>query len=125
MNSLINASESNVTSFEAYMTSLDRFVLYDGVRIIQMITGIIGNVMTLCIIGKLKVLKNGHILMIYMAVSDILVSCMVPPSIFTSILGTFTNRSAYWETLCMWSDYIYVTVSGSSLISYFLLSGDR
>ena len=122
MNSPINDSHSDVT---IYGYSLYRFVLYDGIRILQMIIGFVGNGVTLHIIRNLKVLTNEHILMIYTATSNILTNCMVPPATYTSVMGTFKNRPKYWMTLCIWTDYVYVTVSSFSLVSYFVLSVDR
>ena len=126
MNSVNNGSDSNYNSFEsAYNRSFFRYLLYDGLRILQMIIGIIGNGMTLHIIRNLKVLKNGHILMTYMATSDILVNSVVPLGTFTTVVGTFTNRPRYWKTLCIWTDYVYLTVNSYSFIFNFILATDR
>ena len=41
-----------------------RFVVYFGIRTAQVTVGIIGNVLTLIIIFKLKQRLNGHIIMV-------------------------------------------------------------
>ena len=74
-----NTVNHHYSTFQAeYNDSLIRFLLYDGIRCLQMLIGIIGNGMTLKIINNLKSLKNGHILIEYMAISDIFVNFMVP-----------------------------------------------
>ena len=126
MNSIKNESHSNDTNFEnEYTKSMYHIVFYDGIRILQMIIGIIGNGMTLHIIRNLKALKNEHILMVYTAVSDILVNGIVPVGIFTRVVELFKNRPRYWKTLCVWTDYIYLTANAYSLICYFILAVDR
>ena len=121
----INNSHSNLTTIEAYRNSLYRFVIYDGIRILQMIIGIIGNGMTLHIIRNLKVLKNEHILMACVATSLILVNCLVPAAIFLSIIGTFKNRLGYWRSVSLWTDYISLSVGCFAFVSYLVLSVDR
>ena len=124
MNSSSNSSDNDLNSFESdYMTSLYRFVLYDGLRILQMIVGIIGNGMTLHIIRNLKILKNGHILMAYLAVSDIAINSVVPLETFTNF--TSEKNYTFWKTLCICKDWVYLTASGFSYACYFILSIDR
>ena len=86
-----NSNHSNYNEFEHLESedtdSLVRSLFYNGIRCLQMIIGIIGNGMTSKILRNLKVLKNGHILMIYLAISDILVNCMVPLATFTSVFN--------------------------------------
>ena len=122
---------SNVnTSFAdfeyGYKTSLDRFVIYDGIRIIQMIIGIVGNGLTIHIIRNLKDLNNGHILMVYIAVSHILVNCVVPLATFTDFIGSLENSSRlHWKTWSLCKDSIYLATSVFSYICYSILSVDR
>ena len=124
MNSSSNISDDDVNSFEhEYQTSLYRFVFYDGIRLLQMIIGIIGNGLTLHIIGNLKMLKNGHILMAYLAVSDIAVNCVVPLETYTNF--TSEKNYTFWTPLCLFKDWIYLTASGFSYACYFILSIDR
>ena len=124
MNSSINTSFSD---FEyEYKSSLYRFVIYDGIRILQMIIGIIGNGLTLHIIRNLKVRTNGHILMTYVAVSHILVNCAVPLATFTDFTGLLEISSrSNWRTLSLCKDFIYLLTSVFSYICYFISSVDR
>ena len=97
---------------------------YEIIRILQMIIGIVGNALTLQIIRSFKVRKNGHILMIYTAVFDIFSSCIVPLGTTINV-GSSVNRPIYWTTLCIWTDYIYLTANACSLMCYFILASDR
>ena len=126
MNSSSSDSHSNFINFEnEYKNNLFRIVLYYGIRILQMIVGITGNALTLHIIRNLKVLKNVHIFMIYVAITDIVVNCVVPLAIFTDVTGIMKNRPGYWETLCLCKDGIYFAASGFSFVCHFNLSVDR
>ena len=107
-------------------TTLYRFFMYDGTRILQMIIGITGNGLTLRIIWNLKVLTNGYILMTYMAVSHILVNCVVPFAAISDFIGSLENRSRYnWKTLSFCKDTIYIIALIFSFIYYFIISVDR
>ena len=63
---------------EIYTTSLLHYVIYSLICSLQGIIGIVGNILTLIIILTLKSRTNVHILMIYLAVADILVSSQFP-----------------------------------------------
>ena len=125
----MNASDSGhhwLSNFQAdYNDNIIRLILYDGIRCLQMVIGIIGNGMTLKILRNLKQLKNGHILMIYLAVSDILVNCMVPFATFIAASRSSENTANYWKTMCLVKEYFYTTTSAISVICYNLLSVDR
>ena len=99
-----------------------RFAVYFGIRTVQVIIGIIGNILTLMIISKLKHRVNGHIIMVYLAVSDILVSCMLPMSVLrnSSIID-----EKQWKTFCIISEYFYVITMTYSVGSYITASIDR
>ena len=90
-----------------------------------MVIGVIGNGMTLKVIKHLTVRTNGHILMAYLALSDILVNCMVPLAAFTDFSRQFEDRIRHWKNICLIKEYLYTTASGLSLISYCVLSVDR
>ena len=65
----------NISSFEEDHTLNEeyyRFLGYNIIRILQAITGIIGNTSTLILIKNLKSRTNGHLAMAYLAISDIL-----------------------------------------------------
>ena len=124
---LINYSHYNeFNHFQGdYNDSLTHSLIYNGMRCLQMIIGIIGNGMTLHILRKLKVLKNGHILMTYLAVSDIIVNCMVPLAAFISISRFFKFGVRYWKTICIIKEYFYLISCGFSICCYCMLSVDR
>ena len=88
-----------------------------------MIIGIIGNGMTLRIIWKLNKLENGHMLMTYSAVSEIIVNCLVPYETYTAVMGALGNEK--WKSLCTWQDVAYIMANGASVISHFFMSVDR
>ena len=61
-----------------YLKSFLRLLTLTTMHSLHGIVGIAGNILTLIIIGKLKSRINIHILMIYLAVADIMVSCQFP-----------------------------------------------
>ena len=73
-------------------------LVYLGLRLAQVTVGLIGNVLTLIIISKLKHRLNGHIIMVYLAVSDILVCCMLPMS-YLRMSSTINER--HWKNFCI------------------------
>ena len=99
-----------------------RNTVYFGIRTCQVIVGIIGNICTLIIISKLKHRVNGHIVMIYLAVSDILVSCMLPMSVLRN-LSIIDDR--HWKMFCIISEYFYCLTMSYSVVSYITASVDR
>ena len=99
-----------------------QFLIYFGIRLAQVTVGIIGNGCTLIIIFRLKHRVNGHIIMVYLAVSDILVSCMLPVS-YLRMSSTIDER--YWKQFCIISEYFYTLTMTYSVISYITASIDR
>ena len=99
-----------------------KFLVYFGIRVAQVTVGIIGNVTTLVIISKLKHRVNGHTVMVYLAVSDILVSCMLPMSYLrnSSIIS-----EKHWKNFCIISEYLYICTMTYSVVSYITASIDR
>ena len=107
-------------------SSLYRFAIYGGIRIIQMIIGFVGNGLTIHIIRNLKVLTNGHILMTYMAIAQILVNCVVPLATFADYTGTLENSSKYnWKAVTLCKDCMYFFTFALTWVCYFTLSVDR
>ena len=98
-------------------------LVYLGLRLAQITVGLIGNVLTLIIISKLKHRVNGHIIMVYLAVSDILVCCMLPMS-YLRMSSTIDER--HWKNFCIISEFFYAaTMTYGSSISYITASIDR
>ncbi len=63
--------------------------------------------------------------MTYLAVSDILVSCMIPVSAATMVTRHNKPDSHYFEVLCVAEEYLYIAATGISVLSYITLSIDR
>ena len=63
--------------------------------------------------------------MIYLAISDILVSSMVPLATFTTVSRFLNFDVKYWKPICIIKENFYVTAVGLSLICYGMLSVDR
>ena len=117
----------NVSSFEENNTLNEyyHFWGYNIIRILQAITGITGNTLTLIIIKNLKSRVNGHLVMAYLAVSDILVSCIAPFSMVTQYFNLSGNNIKHWKNLCIIKEYFYGTTMMFSGVSYAILSIDR
>ena len=99
-----------------------QFIIYFGIRVTQATVAIIGNLLTLIIISKLKERFNGHIIMVYLAVSDILVCCMLPMSY---IRNSSIINEKYWKNFCVISEYLYTLTMSYSVVSYITASIDR
>ena len=59
---------------EIYLKSTMRFSVYTTIRGLEVVIGVIGNILTLIIIKKLRNRSNVHMLIMYLAVCDISVS---------------------------------------------------
>ena len=116
----------NSTCAEENQTHLDdnktQFLVYFRIRVVQVIVGIVGNICTLIIIAKLKYRVNGHIIMIYLAVSEILVCCMLPMSYLRNSL---IIKEQHWKIFCLVSELLYIFTMLCSVISYITASIDR
>ena len=86
------------------------FAGYEIIRILQAIIGVTGNIMTLIIIKNLKSRANGHILITYLAVSDILVCCVAPMPVMVYRVKSLTH----WKTLCIIKEYFYISTMAFS-----------
>ena len=111
---------------EEYLNDLNELsnihqIIYQTVRHIQLLVGLVGNTLTLIIIRNLKSVMNGHILMAYLAVSDILVCLFAPVSLFSAA----TWDSQYWKEICIIKNALYFQVLLASVLSYLVLSIDR
>ena len=105
-----------------FSESNTQFLIYFGIRVGQVIVAITGNVCTLIIISKLKHRVNGHIIMVYLAVSDILVCCMLPMS-YLRMSSTIDERQ--WKNFCIISEFFYTATMTYSVVSYITASIDR
>ena len=124
MNLGTSTSPSDFISVQdEYKTNWYHFGIYNGLRLLQMVVGFIGNGLILKVIWNLKILENGHILMIYSTVSSILVNCLVPYETYTAVMGALGKSN--WKNSCILQDYAYLAGNGCLAISHFFMSVDR
>ena len=113
----------NTTGTDNNQSHLDtQFLIYFGIRVVQAVVGITGNVLTLIVIYKLKHRVNGHIIMVYLAVTDILVCCILPMSYLRN--STIVDEE-HWKNFCAISEYLYSASMIYSSVSYITASIDR
>ena len=117
---------TNSPTQSAYLLSSERFITYSVARCCQVCVGISANIMTLSIIQRLRLRLNMHIIMVYMAISDILSSSTLPMSIYmgASVAQVITFNE-HWDTICIVKTYFDMLVFLGSMLSYAMLSVDR
>ena len=49
------------------------------------------------IINNIKVISNGHVLITHLAISDILVCCMVPLTTVTAVTRLSSSNAGFWN----------------------------
>ena len=82
--------------------------------------------MTLFIIKRLRLRLNMHIIMLYVAISDILSSATLPVAIYMGAsVAQMITFSDHWNTICITKTYFDMNVLLGSLLSYVMLSIDR
>ena len=128
-NRTIEYNLSNITKSLAqsdYLLSSTRFIWYNIMRLCQVFIGIPANIMTLVVINRLRFRLNMHILMVYMAISDISSSATLPLGIYigASQAQVISFRN-HWDTFCILKSYFDMIVIVGSMVSYFMLSVDR
>ncbi len=118
-------SSKDIDAAAKYLTGTSRFFIFAPLRILIAVIGIVGNVLTLKIIKNLKVRSNGHVLMMYLAVSDISMSLVSPVVLYKTAEETIIESGPHWKELCIIKDYLDVSTSMLCITSYTLLSVDR
>ena len=99
---------------------------FEAIRTVQVIVGIVGNALTLIIIYNLKHRVNGHIIMMYLAVTDILVCCMFPTTLVTEYARySPVVGDQIWKDICIIQEYFIVVAMACSCLSYLMSSVDR
>ena len=108
----------------SYKTSVVRFSTYMAIRYVQALIGMTGNICTLVIIFKMKHRTNLHIIMVYLALSDIAVPCLVPLTtyIFANEINLIHHRD--WETICVVKEIILWIAFLGCIVSYAFLAVD-
>ena len=67
-----------------------------------------------------------HIIMIYMAVSDIVSSATLPMGIYMGAsVAQIITFNDHWDTICIVKTYFDMTAFLGSMLSYSMLSVDR
>ena len=128
-NQTIQSNLTNIVTHaaqSAYLGSSVRFLIFSMVRYCQVLVGIPANIMTLLIIKRLHIRLNMHIIMVYMAISDILASATLP-------IGTYISASAAkmiifkdeWDTICVVYSSLINAVFIGVISAYAMLSIDR
>ncbi len=119
-----NSTEAQ-SSADSLLSNLAYLSLYFGLRGIQCVVGTTGNVLTLLILWRLKFLSKGHVLMVYLAVSDIM-SCLVAPlSGVTTFFRVLKGKSSFWYKLCVVKEGFIVVSTTCSVVCYTVVSLDR
>ena len=124
MNSLNSMKELWKNSNDQLITDNNntQFLVYFGIRAVQATVGIIGNICSFIIISGLKQRVNGHVIMVYLAVSDILVFCVLP---MIYLRNSSIINEKHWKNFCVISEYFYSLIMVCSVISYITTSIDR
>ena len=111
---------------DAYLLSSTRFIVYNVARCCQVCVGVPANIMTLLIIKRLRFRLNMHIIMMYMAVSDIVSSATLPIGIYMGAsVAQIITFNDHWDTVCIVKTYFDMTAFLGSMLSYSMLSVDR
>ena len=109
-----------------YLLSSTRFFVYNILRLCQVIIGIPANSMTLIVINRLRIRLNMHIVMVYMAISDISSSATLPIGIYIGASqAQVISFKDHWDIFCILKSYFDMVVLAGSMVSYFMLSVDR
>ena len=117
---------TNLLPENAYLLSSTRFFAYNIARCCQALIGVPANIMTLLIIKRLRVRLNMHVIMVYMAVSDISSSSTLPMGIYIhGSKAQMINFKNFWNTFCIIKIYFDMNVFVGSMLSYYMLSLDR
>ena len=110
---------------ERFAKSTLRFSVYTTIRSLEVVFGIYGNILTLIIMKRLKYRSNGHILMIYLAVSDIILSCTFPITCYLFATETLLEKGSNWSWFCKIKEYLAFNSTAACMLGYVLLSVDR
>ena len=111
--------------YEYYHEETTFFVIFNLIRCIQVIATVVANVVTLIVLGKLNYLTNGHVIMVYLAVFDLLVGFYFALEGFISFAPLLSQEIPHWKTMCMIREFTAITLGSCNLITYIMLSVDR
>ena len=125
-NQTIQENITNSSNQSVYLSSSIRFFAYSVARCCQVCIGVPGNLMTLVIIQRIRFHLNMHVIMKYMAISDILSSATVPLTIYMGAsVAKMITFNEHWDTICIVKTYFDLIIFLGSMLSYSMLSFDR
>lgn len=81
--------------------------------------------MTLIIIKRRKHRTNGHVLMAYLAVTDVVLLSLMPFLRFLLAPGVSFEESTFFAELCIFREFVSWIGTYACLFSYLVLSIDR
>lgn len=125
MNETQTIENCTTTDNDSQKTSLGHLAVNICLRLILAVSGICGNSLTLVLLYKLKSKYNGHILMVYLALSDIFVCSMVDLDIPVKVTPFFNMTCSLYKVLCILKEGASVTVLGLFMATYTVVSLDR
>ena len=109
-----------------YLGGQPRFIAYFATRCCQIVIGIIANVLTSLILKKLRRRLNVHVIMVYLATSDLLVSCILPVTIYLDASRIeLLDYEYFWDKICIIKEFSEMVFMMICVFSYLLLSFDR
>ena len=101
--------------------------VFVGVRMVEAVFGLFGNIMTLVIIVKyLKFSKNPYLLMFNLALNDVLISLAAPITLIAGLYYIFAgNASAVLPHICSIQGLYYTFVIIANFIVFYITTIDR
>ena len=101
--------------------------VFVGVRMVEALFGLFGNIMTLVIIVKyLKFSKNPYLLMFNLALNDVLISLAAPITLIAGLYYIFAgNASAVLPHICSIQGLYYTFVIIANFIVFYITTIDR
>ena len=121
-----NSYITNSSQEADYLGGQPRFIAYFATRCCQIVIGIIANVLTLLILKKLRRRLNVHVIMAYLATSDILVSCILHVTIYLDASWIeLVDFEYFWDKVCIIKEFSEMVFMMICIFSYLLLSFDR
>ena len=120
-----NTTNNTYLEHNLFRKSNIHLLIYLFLRLVVATSGILGNCVTLDILKKLKSRSNGHILMVYLAVTDILVCSTFPLGAFGLISQVYNVDVYSYKNVCRVEEFYSMSVLGCSIVAYTIVSVDR
>lgn len=120
-----NIVRTDITAEGGQHKSVLHLSIYLSLRVLVSVLGIVTNSVTLILLTRLKTRQNGHILMVYLAFTDILICVLVFLDVPVAICDHLFLIYAFHHSLCLIKETTFMIVLGLSLATYTLVSVDR